>query len=171
MWQARSNSRAPVTLFKNANHRVVVSAWTAFAYIYRFPSWIWKEWVVPLFSSVAFSWPRMHPADAQKTWTRGSRRTDADTRSPVGKTTLHLYVQTWHWFYKVVGDGGWLPRREQICTQTDLTPFGKQSDCSLWLHNTNKRVLLHSLSLCNFKQNACSKQNQPKGKRGFKKTN
>lgn len=85
----------------------------------------------------------MHPADAQRTWTRGWHRTDADSHSPVGKLTLHkltlhLYVQKWHWFYKVVRDRGRLPCCEEICTQMDFTPFVKQSDYSLWLHNTNK---------------------------------
>lgn len=46
----------------------------------------------------------MHPADVQKTWTRGSLRTDAQP-PPMGKITHHLCAYKWHWFNKVIEAG------------------------------------------------------------------
>lgn len=84
MWRERN---VPVKNNVAVSCCVIISTRAASAYIYQLLSWIWKESEVLLFSSMAFSWPRMRPAEARKTWTRGSFRIDADAHSPVGKAT------------------------------------------------------------------------------------
>lgn len=116
LWQVRFTSRCPLKIEKKtkiAKCSVVISAWTAFAYICHFPSWIWRESVVPLFFVCGLSLtPDVSCWFLKKPEQGGHSVRTPDTHSPGGQewATSVCFKKKWQTLYKVVCDEGRLGR-------------------------------------------------------------
>lgn len=91
--QDETHKQMPVNKLKNTNGRAITSAGTDFAYIYQFPYEYGRS--QPCFPLWPFPDPECILLIFRKP-EQGGHLMEADTQSPVGKITLHLYVQKRH---------------------------------------------------------------------------